>query len=199
LSSMCDDRRHVAAALSGALLALLTVGCGGAVSGGGEAGGAPTRSQAAAPTRSHLTPAPAYQARRMESTSRFRLADQRGQAVLLTSFAPWCGECRAELPQMETLHRRHEAEGLEIIGVSVDEGSDAASTQFAHRLGVTFDLVHDEDHQYQATFLTLGVPSSVLVDRAGNLVKVWQGGFDVMSPEPERLIQRALDTAPRQR
>ncbi|MDB5063612.1 MAG: resA 1, partial [Chloroflexi bacterium] len=86
----------------------------------------------------------------------------------------------------------HRSDGLAVVGVSVADGGDEASSDLAHRLGVTFDLVHDQDHNYQAAFRTLGVPSSVLVDRTGKLLHIWQGGFDVTSADTENLIERAL-------
>lgn len=184
---MSGDHRRGGAALPGllmALMALVAVACGGGNGGSGSAG--------TAPTRTDMGPAPGYEARRMASTAQFRLRDQRGSALLLTSFAPWCTSCRAELPEIQKLYERHRSEGLAIIGVSVDDGGDEASSDFARRLGVTFDLVHDQDHNYQAAFRTLGVPSSVLVDRSGRLLQVWQGGFDVASTDTESLIERAL-------
>jgi peroxiredoxin len=178
---MSSDRGRGATVLSGILVSLLATACGG--------GSGPI---VATPTRSDLGPAPGYEARRMASTAQFRLRDQAGSALLLTSFAPWCTACRGELPQMQKLHERHRSDGLAIVGVSVDDGGEEASTDFARRLGVTFDLVHDQDHNYQAAFRTLGVPSPVLVDRAGRLLRVWQGGVDVTSTDTESLIQRAL-------
>jgi peroxiredoxin len=181
---MSGERRIGAAVLCAGLVAVLGAGCGGSAAGGDSA--------ATASAPKDMGPAPGYQARRLGSSAVFHVQDGKGRALLLTSFAPWCGECRAELPQMQRLYERHRADGLTIIGVSVDDGGDDASAAFARGLGVTFDLVHDEDHNYQAAFRTLGVPSSALVDRTGRLVTVWQGGFDVASRDTEDLVQRAL-------
>jgi peroxiredoxin len=183
---MSGERGHCAALPVAVLVAMMVVACGG---GAGATG-------TNAPKPGGIAPAPHYDARRMESTARFHVQDARGRALLLTSFATWCTECRAELPRVQRLYERHRPEGLMVVGVSVDDGSDEASRDFARRLGVTFDLVHDEDHNYQAAFRTLGVPSSALVDRAGMLVKVWQGGFDVASRDTEALIEHAEGRSP---
>ena len=179
-----EHGRRVAAASAVMAAALAVVSCG--------IGGGPGGTTGSAPARGESTPAPNYDARRLGSTARFRVEDARGSALLLTSFATWCTECRAELPAIERLYERHRSDRLVVIGVSIDDGSDEASRDFAHKLGVTFDLVHDEDHNYQAAFGTLGVPASALVDRTGRLVKVWQGGFDVASSDTEALIEAAL-------
>jgi peroxiredoxin len=141
-------------------------------------------------------PAPHYTAREMGTRTQVSLDAQRGHPVLLTSFAPWCTECRGELPQIQALAQHYGARGLRVLGVSVDEGSDAASSDFARGLGVRFALWHDSDHRYQVAFQTVGVPQTELIDAQGRLVRVWRGAFDTSSPETTRAIERVLSPSP---
>jgi thiol-disulfide isomerase/thioredoxin len=116
------------------------------------------------------SPAPAYAAQDLEG-SPVALADLRGEVVLLNIWATWCKPCRQEIPALEALHQRHAAEGLHVIGVSIDlQGERGEIAGFAGALGATYTLWHDPDDRVSSTFLALGVPASYLIGRDGTLL-----------------------------
>jgi thiol-disulfide isomerase/thioredoxin len=59
----------------------------------------------------------------------FDLAKQRGKVVLVNYWATWCAPCRKELPKLDAFYRRYHSQGLEMIGISVDEARDLAKVR----------------------------------------------------------------------
>jgi cytochrome c biogenesis protein CcmG, thiol:disulfide interchange protein DsbE len=132
--------------------------------------------------------APPFAARVLGGTRTVSLRSEIGHPVLLTSWATWCVDCRAELPAIERLSRQERERGLRVIGVNINAGSDTGPSRFVSDWHLTFPMLHDTDNSYQTAFNTVGVPESVLIDKRGRIVQVWPGALDVASALP--LIRR---------
>lgn len=136
-------------------------------------------------------PAPDYATTRMDGTP-VSLAGHRGDVVLLNIWATWCKPCREEIPALEQLHQEFAAQGLVVAGVSIDVISDTARIAgFARDLGATYPLWHDPDDRVSGTFLSIGVPTTYLVDRDG--VLRWRHLGIVRADD--RRLREALDAA----
>lgn len=113
--------------------------------------------------------APSYAARDLRGDS-VSLALLRGKPVLLNVWATWCLPCKEEIPYLESLHGKHAAQGLQIVGVSVDaRGDEAKITEFANDFRMTYPIWRDPDERVNSRFLAIGVPSTYLIDRDGVL------------------------------
>ncbi len=73
-------------------------------------------------------PAPALVIGTLDGTT-FDLAKQRGKVVLVNYWATWCAPCRKEMPKLDAFYRRYHGQGLEMIGISVDEARDLAKVR----------------------------------------------------------------------
>ncbi len=136
--------------------------------------------------------APPYAARGLSGDS-VRLADLRGKAVLLNVWATWCIPCRKELPELQALHTKLASRGLQVVGVSVDEGNDdAAVRDFAHEFGITYRIVRDPHELVYNAFAIPGVPASFLIDRTGKVVWRHLGPFTATDPELMAALQKVL-------
>jgi cytochrome c biogenesis protein CcmG/thiol:disulfide interchange protein DsbE len=71
-------------------------------------------------------PAPALVAPQLDGRM-FDLASLRGRVVIVNFWASWCAPCRAEMPLLDSFYQRHHGQGLELIGVSVDDAHDKAA------------------------------------------------------------------------
>lgn len=137
-------------------------------------------------------PAPDYAAARLDVQGDLSLSDLRGEVVLLNGWATWCAPCREEMPLLEELSNEYAADGLRVIGVSIDRGNaDARVREFADKVGVTFTILRDPDNTFARTFRTTGVPETMLIGRDGTLLYRWKGPLNG-GAEDRAAIEAAL-------
>jgi len=114
-------------------------------------------------------PAPAYATLSLDGDS-VSLAKEQGKVVLINIWATWCHPCRTEIPELRAIHATYRDRGLELIGVSVDaDNTDDAIRAFMKDFQMTFPIWRDPDERISTKFLTVGVPSTFLIDKAGVL------------------------------
>jgi thiol-disulfide isomerase/thioredoxin/mono/diheme cytochrome c family protein len=137
--------------------------------------------------------APEYSARRLGSAEPVSLTMLRGRVVLLNTWATWCSPCRKEMPAFETLYRDYRDQGLEMVGVNIDEGqADEPVARYVEAKGISFPIWRDPENRFAKRFRVLGVPETFLVNRAGMIVRHWQGPIDPHAPDNLTSIQAAL-------
>jgi cytochrome c biogenesis protein CcmG/thiol:disulfide interchange protein DsbE len=110
------------------------------------------------------------------------LSDLRGKVVLLNFWATWCPPCKAEMPDLEALHRDYgEEHDFVVVGVNLQE--DAGKVQaFADANRISFPLLLDSDgnvstRQYGVRTL----PTSIILDREGRIRDAWNGQIPLAS------------------
>ena len=98
-----------------------------------------------------------------------RLADLRGQVVLLNFWATWCGPCRIEMPEFEAVYNERKDSGFTILAINNSE--TLADVQgFREELGLTFPLALDETARIQNLYNVISYPSTFILDREGRIV-----------------------------
>ena len=103
-----------------------------------------------------------------------RLADLRGDVVMINFWATWCGPCRQEMPLLEQIHAKYEPLGFTLLGVNVEPDSEEARAWLT-KVPVTFPILFDRDNAVSASFGVEAMPSSVLIDREGRVRHVHRG------------------------
>lgn len=103
-----------------------------------------------------------------------RLSDFRGKAVLLNFWATWCGPCKVEMPWFVELQKQYGPQGLEIVGVALDDSSRETISKFAKDMGVNYLILQGQDAVGDA-YGTMGLPTSFFIDRNGKIVEAGSG------------------------
>jgi thiol-disulfide isomerase/thioredoxin len=136
------------------------------------------------------SPMPAYTAKWLDG-SKFDLASEKGSVLLLNLWATWCAPCRFEIPELDKLHAKYADRRFKVIGVSVDEGGPADVKQFLSEQKISYPIAVDPEGKLATILHTSVLPTSVLIDRGGNVV--WKH-FGVVNTSDASLTQ-ALESA----
>ena len=131
---------------------------------------------AATSLASTITPGAAAPAFQLPSSANAPLAlnDLKGQVVLINFWASWCGPCRQEMPVLDQLYRKYKAAGFTLLGVNVEPKS-ADALGFLKATPVTFPILFDTDSQVSKLYEVSGMPSTVILDRAGKVRYIHHG------------------------
>jgi peroxiredoxin len=117
-------------------------------------------------------PAPPLDAKLLDGTS-FSLASEIGKVVIVNFWATWCKPCRAEMPALNAYFLEHRAEGLVVLGISVQSDRKAVQkvmTAFSYPAALGSDASLNEYGRISR------VPLTFVIDREGILRKKdWYG------------------------
>ena len=115
-----------------------------------------------------------------------------GQVLVLNFWATWCPPCRKEMPDFIAMQELYGAQGLQFVGVALDELEKVET--FIDTMGVEYPILLggekalDVSNRYGNTYGAL--PYTVLIDREGMIVSTFRG--EVSRPEIEKTIKTLL-------
>lgn len=123
----------------------------------------------------HLSGAPAPDfVLKSVSGENIRLSEYRGQVVVLSFWANWCGDCRAQLAGLDEMYELYRDAGFEIISVSMDRDIDDAR-EVSGALGVSYPVLFDAGREVSQLYDISSMPIIVLIDREGVVREVIEG------------------------
>jgi len=102
------------------------------------------------------------------------LQQYRGALVVMNLWASWCPPCRAEMPDLQRLAETEAGRGIAVVGVNEGESPQRARA-FADSLGIRFPIWVDGAQQYGRTYNALGLPTTVILDRQGVVIRAFDG------------------------
>ena len=102
------------------------------------------------------------------------LSQYKGQVVMLNFWASWCGPCRQEMPLLENIYKKYSKMGFTLIGVNVEPDSKAAD-EWLKQTPVSFPVIYDKDSKVSRAYDVSGMPSTVIIDRKGNIRMLHRG------------------------
>lgn len=107
------------------------------------------------------------------------LADYRGKLVLLNFWATWCPPCRKEIPLFIELQRRYQKQGLQIVGISIDNPEAVARYWQEMRINYPLLLADETTFELMAAYgnRSGALPYSVLIGADGQVRSVKMGAY----------------------
>lgn len=114
----------------------------------------------------------------------FKLSDYEGQVVLLNIWATWCAPCREETPDLQKLYEKYKDEGFMILGVSIDEQGESVVRPFIEKYEVSYPIVIDDGTIMDKYGPTMGIPTTYIINKKGNLEYFAVGALTNKELEP---------------
>ena len=133
-----------------------------------------------------------------------KLADLRGQVVLLDFWAPWCGPCRVTFPRLQKWHESYKAKGLIILGVTNffgrADGKDLTKAQeldYLRNFKKTFRLPYGfavaDSEENDRNYAVASIPTTFLIDRRGVVRFISTGSGDLENAALNKIIKKLIE------
>lgn len=97
------------------------------------------------------------------------LADFRGDITVVNAWATWCAPCRAEKPEFAEVAQEFDGQGVQFVGLNVQDEPDAAREFTAD---TPYPSIIDEDGSMLARIPDVpprALPVTVILDRQGRI------------------------------
>lgn len=115
----------------------------------------------------------------------------RGHVLILDFFATWCQPCRQSIPHLVEMNRKYGKQGLQILGLSVDEEGERSVKSFTDEYRVNYPLALAGEST-KVDFGIRSVPIMYLIDKKGKIVEVYRGYSNDTARSVEQSIKRLL-------
>lgn len=113
-------------------------------------------------------PAPAFTLEHLESGSLRFPEDLGGKVVAIRFWADWCPFCESEMQAMEPVYQSYREQGLVILAINVRQDRKTAA-DFIRKLNTSYDVLLDIDGVVARKYGVMGLPTTFMIDRSGNL------------------------------
>jgi thiol-disulfide isomerase/thioredoxin len=130
----------------------------------------------------------------------FKLADLRGKVVVIDFWGTWCPPCRKQAPMLAELYTRYRAQGLEVVGLSLNKLSEQDEvTKFMKEVGINYRVGY-ADQKLSGAFLngtedetgSAPIPQLFVLARDGSLLEHLIGDRPEHAAQLEKVISQQL-------
>ena len=96
------------------------------------------------------------------------LSAYKGKVLLINYWATWCVPCKIEIPGFIDLYNRYRRQGLEVVGIDVNETAATAKPYAASiKMNYPVLLANERQDVLEAFGHLEGVPMTIIVHREG--------------------------------
>ncbi|MFH0796078.1 MAG: TlpA disulfide reductase family protein [Candidatus Omnitrophota bacterium] len=128
-------------------------------------------------------PAPDFTATLLDGKT-LSLNSLKGKIVILNFWATWCRPCRNEIPEFIKFYQAHARQGVEILGISVDE-DESSLRQFVQTSKIRYPITQDKSGQISSLYGGIrSIPTTFVIDRKGVIRNKFVGSL-----KEDQLIQ----------
>ncbi len=105
------------------------------------------------------------------------LAKYRGQKVVVSFWASWCGPCQEEMPELRDFYDKYHGKGapFEVLAISIDDSHEAAQ-RFVTQNRLAFPVIWDEGGRIAFRYGIGPIPALFVIDENGN-VSLFRNGY----------------------
>ncbi len=116
------------------------------------------------------------------------LSDYEGDVILLNFWATWCGYCIDEMPAMQEITENYP----DVTVIAINRGDNSATAQeFSESSGYDFVWGLDENYEIERLYPSNGIPYSIIIDREGSIVTIYEGSASDMYSYFEAAVKAA--------
>ena len=132
------------------------------------------------------TPAPALLGVGLNG-ERLDVSAYRGHLVVIDFWASWCGPCRAEQPDLNTMAKTYTGRGVHFIGDDMRDSLSAARS-YVSELDVRYPSIIDTSSDSAAAFGVDAPPTVIVVDQGGRIVGRYLGTLTGVTQQLDALL-----------
>jgi cytochrome c biogenesis protein CcmG/thiol:disulfide interchange protein DsbE len=100
----------------------------------------------------------------------YRLADLKGQVVVINFWASWCGPCRVEAPALQKVWERYQNQGVTFLGVAYTD-TERGAREFIAQYSQTYPNGLDLGTKISDLYNIQGVPETFIINQRGEVVE----------------------------
>jgi peroxiredoxin len=118
-----------------------------------------------------------------------KLKNLKGKVIFLNFWATWCSPCKEEMPSMETLWQWYKGKDFLLLGIAVDYGGVKTVKEYIERQHYTFRVLIDSRSKTLDRYEVKAIPTTLMIDKKGQIVAVAIGPRNWRSPEAVSLVE----------
>jgi thiol-disulfide isomerase/thioredoxin len=123
--------------------------------------------------------------------ARHHLSDFRGHGMVINLWATWCVPCVAEMPSLEALSKTLAPADIAVLPLSSDRGGAPAVEAFFHKHAIGgLPVLLDPEGAAARAFGAEGIPTSVVIDKAGRERARLEGSADWSTPDAAAAVRK---------